>query len=244
MMTHDAVGYKKEPTGRRRTDVCIGGPTPDVARVGRAVRPVRRDLPGGDRHLHDGRRATVDPGRAGPADCRPAVGGHRLRAGLRRIRAARRARGRPAGAASHVRDLAGGVRRLLRPGWARHGGLDADPRPVRDRRGRGLPHPGRSVDHHHDVRRGAAAGPGPARLRRYRRRRILTRDGHRRPAHRPALAVGVLRARRRGRRPAGRGHTHAPPPGRSARRPLRHRRLGDADRRHAGAGARNRPGPA
>ena len=217
MMTHDAVGYKKEPTGRRRTDVCIPEAPRltshewgvlfvlcgaiflegiDISMMGVALPSIRAELG------------------LPTADLQWVVTAYV--AGLRRIRAARRACGRPAGPAPHVRDLAGGVPRLLRPGRARHGGLDADPRPVRDRRGRGLPHPGRPVDHHHDVRRGTAAGPGPARLRRHRRRRILPRDGHRRPAHRPALAVGVLRARRRGRRTAG-GGRYACSPARTQR---------------------------
>ena len=122
-----------------------------------------------------------------------AVGRQRLRARVRRLRAARRAGGRPVRAAAHVPAVAGRVHRLLGPRRPGHRRLDADRRPLRHRRGRRVPHARQPVDHHHVVRPGRDQEPGTARLRRHRRRRVHARHGGRRAADDGRMAVGVLR---------------------------------------------------
>ena len=66
--------------------------------------------------------------------------------------------------------------------------------------------PGRPLDHHHQLRRGAAAQPRPVHLRRHRRDRLLAGPRLRRPADRDRLALGLPAARPDRPDHADRGH--------------------------------------
>ena len=122
----------------------------------------------------------------------------RVRARLRRLRAAGRPRGRPARPAPDVPGRARRLHRLLGPRRPRRRGLDADPGPLRHRRQRRLHDARGALDHHHDLRRGPDAQPRAAGLRRRGRGRVLARARRRRGADRDRLALGLLRARDRG----------------------------------------------
>ena len=122
-----------------------------------------------DRRLDRQRRAAVD--RRAPAllPRRPLLGRQRLHADVRRLPAARRPDGRPAGATPDVHARPGGV--LARLAGRRPRAV----RDVADRRPRG-PGPGcrdrlarGAVDHHHHVRRGCRAQPRARHLGRGRR---------------------------------------------------------------------------
>ncbi len=170
--------------------------------------PPRRRGPvhGGARRERRERRAAEHPARRRLLRAEPVVGAQRLHVALRRVPAARRARGRSARTSPPVhgrhRAVCGRVAGL----WAVAVGGDAPDRPRRagPRRGDGLA--GGAVDHPHDVRRRQRAQPGARGLGCDRRRRWCGRVAARgRDRRGPQLALGLLRQRadRRSGAPAG-----------------------------------------
>ena len=186
---------------------------------------VRRRARRGDRQ----RRAPVHRHRARLLPTGPPVGGQRLRAHLRRLPAARRARRRPARPAAHVHARADRVRVRLAGGRSRADRHPAHRGPRSAGTRRGDPRPGRALDRGRDLRRGRRAQQGDGRLGCRGRQRRRRRSAPRRSAHRVArLGVGLLgeRADR-----AGRGVPRAAPdrgePRHESRAPLRRHRCRD-----------------
>ena len=175
-----------------------------------------------------------------------AVGRQRLRARLRRLSPARRARRGPARPPASLPHLARSVRRRVRAGRAGERRDAADRNSFHQGRQRGLHGARRPLDHHDQLRRGRNPQQGACDLQRDRRDRVLARAGVQRAADRTRLAVGVPL-------PGAAGADHAPgrdPPG-SRLRPHdaqdRQLRPGRGDRRngwdvalgvHGGRGAR------
>ncbi len=215
-------------------------------RLGRAARALRRALPRRPRRLDDRSGAALDPHRPRYVDQLAAVGGECLRARLRRLSAARRARRRPARAATDVPDLARCLRGRLRPGRAGQRRRPARGHALHQGRRRRLHRPRRAVHHHHELRRGAGAQQGPVDLHGNRGDWLLARSGVQRGSDRDRLALGVPVPRPARAADAARGD---PPGARRSRRCARHATLrrGRRDRRdgrdaaagvHAGRGAR------
>ena len=181
---------------------------------------------GGARRERRERRAAEHPARRRLLRAEPVVGAQRLHADLRRVPAARRARGRPARSPSPVHGRHRAVRgRVARLRAVAVGGDAADrPRRAGPRRRAGLARG--AVDHPHDVRGGQRAQPGARRLGRDRRRRRRGRPPARGRDRRAAqLALGLLRQRadRRGGPPAGAADPRREP-GRGRPRRLRRSR--------------------
>ena len=195
------------------------------------------------------RRAAVRAAVAALRHRGPAVGGDRVRAGVRQPAAARRAAGRPARPQGHLHGRPGRLRLRVRRGRGvhqpRHAG-DGPGLPGRLRGGHGAV---RAVDPDQHVRRSEGPRQGVRRVRRDRRRRRLGGPAAGRRADRvPVLAVDavrqpVLRRGRAGRR--GRAAQAGAEPTRPAAGPARRRagRRGDVlpglrvrQRRHARLG--------
>ena len=166
----------------------------------------RRPVHDRARHRDRERRPSFDPGGPRVLAGEPAVGDQRVRARLRRLPAARRARGRHRRPAASVHRRSRGVHRGVAPRGVRVERAVADRRPGAPGPRRGDHRPGGSLDPDDDLLRGQGAQHRARRLgsgRRVRRgrRRADGRHLHRRPQlgvdlpHQPAG-----RARRDGAR--------------------------------------------
>ena len=157
---------------------------------------------------------------------RPLLGRERLRPLLRRLPAARRAHGRPAGAAAHLHRGPPALRRGVAGRRARAERRHADRRAGRAGPGRRADLPRRTRDRDHHVLRGRRAQQGPRRVGRGGRSGRRRGRAARRSAHRvPRLGVGAVREHadhpaRRVPRPAH-PRREPRPPGRHVRHPGR-----------------------
>ena len=219
---------------------------PEVERLdlGAHGRALRRAVPRRARRVDGRDGAAVDQIRPRPQHLAAAVDRLRIRARLRRLPAARRARRRsarpPARATDRARRLHRGIS-ARRPRQRRH---RARGHALSQGRGRGVHRTGRPLDHHDPVHRRPGAQPRAQHLHRDGRQRVFARPRGGRAAHRARLALDVPAARPDRARAAGRRPTlPAARPGR-AERPARVRppRRRDAERRDAAARAHDRRG--
>src|SRR6266704_199028 len=162
------INGKSKDQHSRETRCLHGGGEPADPRE-EAENPKRQPGPGAGlpgavhghpRHLGRERRPALDPPRPGLQPVGAAVGGQRLRAGVRRLPDARRARCRPVRAAAR---LPGGHRAVHRgqPGrWAGTQPGDADRRPHRAGARRRDPVPGHPHDPDHHLLRPLAPRQG------------------------------------------------------------------------------------
>src|SRR5580700_1323735 len=189
-MTHV---YRRDHTGAGRTGTAIRWRPAVQPRLSGPGHRLCGPVHGRARRLDRHGGPAVDRPRPALHGVRSAVGGQRLRAHLRRLPAAGRARRRPVRAPPGLPVRDGPVHPGQPGGRAGYRRGLADRSPGRAGRGRRLPVP-RDADHHrHDVL-GRPPDPGPGHLERRRRSgRSGRRDSRRCPHLGPGVALGAVR---------------------------------------------------